>query len=247
MTKKSASTGLKRYAMPAWWPISVKEHIWAPRSSPGPHSLERSMPLLIVLRDVLKLAESAREAKYILKSGAVKVDGVVRKDYRFPVGLMDVIEIEKENLVFRLLPRPGKFLDLVPIPEHEKYFKLCRIENKRTVKGGHIQLNLHDGSNVLIRISDPKNPVEDVYKTFDVVKISLPDRKILEHYTFEPGGLALVTSGRKIGRIGKIVEVKGGPMREYKIVTLEDGNEKFDVGYLTVFVIGKDSPALTLG
>ncbi len=249
MTKKSASTGLKRYAMPAWWPIPVKEHVWAPRPSPGPHSLERSMPLLIVLRDVLKLAETAREAKYILRSGAVKVDGVVRKDYRFPVGLMDVIEIEKENLVFRLLPRPGKFLDLVPIPEHEKYFKLCRIENKTTVKGGHIQLNLHDGSNVLIRVSDPRNPAEEArkYKTFDVIKISLPDRKILEHYPFEIGSLALVISGKKIGRIGKIVEVKGGPMREHKIVTLEHNGERFDVGYLTVFVIGRNEPAITLG
>jgi small subunit ribosomal protein S4e len=247
MTKKSASKGLKRYAMPAWWPIPVKEYTWAPRPSPGPHSLERSMPLLIVLRDVLKLAESAREAKYILKSGAVKVDGVVRKDYRFPVGLMDVIEIEKEDMIFRLLPRPDKLLDLVPIPENEKYFKLCRIESKTTVKGGNIQLNLHDGSNVLIKVSNPRNPIEDVYKTFDVVKISLPDRKIVEHYPFEPGNLALVISGSKVGRTGKIVEVKGGPMKEYKIVTLEQGSEKFDVGYLTVFVVGRDSPAVTLG
>ncbi|MCS7140213.1 MAG: 30S ribosomal protein S4e [Candidatus Nezhaarchaeota archaeon] len=247
MTKKSASTGLKRYAMPAWWPIPVKEHVWAPRPSPGPHSLDKSMPLLIVLRDVLKLAETAREVKYILKSGAVRVDGVVRRDYRFPVGLMDVIEIEKENLVFRALPKPDKFLDLIPIPETEKHFKLCRIENKRTVKGGHIQLNLHDGSNILVKVSDPRNPIEDIYKTFDVIKISLPDRKILEHYRFELGNLALVIGGKKVGKMGRIVEVKGGIMREHKVVTLDDGNERFDVGYMTVFVVGKESPALTLG
>jgi ribosomal protein S4E len=59
--------------------------------------------------------------------------------------------------------------------------------------------------------------------------------------------LALVISGSKVGRTGKIVEVKGGPMKEYKIVTLEQGSEKFDVGYLTVFVVGRDSPAVTLG
>jgi small subunit ribosomal protein S4e len=135
----------------------------------------------------------------------------------------------------------------VPIPEHEKHFKLCRVEGKTTVKGGNVQLNLHDGSNILIKVSNPRNPVEDVYKTFDVVKISLPDRKIVEHYPFEPGNLALVIGGRKVGSTGKIVEVKGGPMREYKIVTLEQGGERFDVGYLTVFVIGRDSPAITLG
>ncbi|MEM0083519.1 MAG: 30S ribosomal protein S4e [Candidatus Nezhaarchaeales archaeon] len=247
MTKKSKSRGLKRYAMPAWWPVPVKKYVWAPKPSPGPHSLERSIPLLILLRDILKLAESAREVKYMLRSGAVKVDGIVRKDYRFPVGLMDVIEIEKENLVFRLLSRPGKFLDLVPIPENEKYFKLCRIENKTTLKGGHIQLNLHDGGNVLVKVSNPQKPLEDVYRTFDVIKISLPDRTILEHYPFEPGNLALVISGKKVGRIGKIVEIKGGPMRENKIVTLEHEGKRFDVGYLTVFVVGKDSPAITLG
>ncbi|MDI9620061.1 MAG: 30S ribosomal protein S4e [Candidatus Nezhaarchaeota archaeon] len=247
MTRKSSSTGLKRYAMPAWWPIPVKEHVWAPRPSPGPHSLEKGMPLIIVVRDILNLAETSREAKYILRSGAIKVDGVTRRDFKFPVGLMDVIEVEKEGLLFRLLPRPGKILDLVPIPEGEKQFKLCRIENKKTVKGGHVQLNLHDGSNVLVRVSDPKNPVEDVYRTFDVVKLSLPDRKILEHYSFEPGNVALVISGKKIGRVGKIVEIKGSPMREHRIVTFEHGGERFDVGYPTVFVVGRDAPILTIG
>ena len=60
--------------------------------------------LLIVVRDILKVADNAREAKIIINNGDILVDGRARKDYKFPVGFMDVISLPKSKKVYRVLP-----------------------------------------------------------------------------------------------------------------------------------------------
>jgi len=150
------------------------------KPTPGPHSLENCLPITLLLRDILGIAKTRKEAKTITAQGKVYVNGKVRRDDKFPTGLMDVVSLPDMDKHFRVLPS-HKGLILHPIGKEEASFKLCRIENKTVVKNGHIQLNLHDGSNVLVKVADPKNPQEDVYSTFDTVKISLPDRQILEH------------------------------------------------------------------
>ena len=94
---------------------------------------------------------------------------------------MDVIEIPEVMKAYRLLPTSRKRLTLNDINVEEKDFKLCKIINKVNVGGGDIQLNLHDGRNIIIRIADPKQPEEDVYKTRDVLKIRIPRSEILDH------------------------------------------------------------------
>ena len=93
------------------------------------------------------LADTAREAKMIINQGEILVDGTVRKDYKFPVGFMDVIQIPKTGKTYRVLPDEKGRLVLHPISEENQNFKLCRIQNKTTIRGGRQQLNLHDGRN----------------------------------------------------------------------------------------------------
>ncbi len=247
MGKMGGSSHLKRHPAPAFWPIKRKEFKWTVKPSPGPHPIEACIPLQIIIRDVLGYAETAREAKMIIARGEVKVDGRVRKDRRYPVGLMDVLEIPKVGKAFRVVPHPRDYLHLHEIPASEASFKLCRVEDKTTVKGGHIQLNLHDGRNVLIRVADPRKPVEDVYKTMDVVKLSLPDSKILDHYRLEPGAVAVAIGGKNIGRVGRVVEVGEAVFREQRLVVLEDRKgERFTTSYLYTFVLGREEPAISL-
>ena len=85
---------LRRSVAPWWWPIPRKEGgVWTVRPNPGPHPLEKCLPLAIIVRDVLRYAKTLREARYVIGQGHIKVDGRVRRDYKYPVGLMDVIEI----------------------------------------------------------------------------------------------------------------------------------------------------------
>lgn len=248
MGRKGESKGLKRKPAPRFWPIHRKENEWIVRPSPGPHVIEKSLPIAIILRDIIGLAKTRKEAKMIVASGKVCVDGKIRREDNFPVGLMDVMSIPDADKYFRILPAE-KGLILQPINKEETAFKLCRIENKTVLRNGQIQLNLHDGSNIQIKVADPKNPIEDVYKTFDTVKINLPDRQILEYIKMKEGYYAIITGGKNVGKYGKIIEIESvkGKKRRNSLVTIEDwkGN-KYQTILNFTFAVGEANPAITL-
>lgn len=173
MARMGGSRRLKALNTPGYWPILRKKHKWAVKPSPGPHPIEASLPLLIVVRDLLGLADTAREARKIISEGHVEVDGRVRKNYKYPVGFMDVVRVRITGDLYRVLPYPVKQIVLHPISEEEAGYKLLRVENKTIVKGGHVQLNLYDGRNVIIKVSDPTKPVEDIYKTLGLSLIHI--------------------------------------------------------------------------
>ena len=123
-----------------------------------------SLPMVVILRDMLGYANSSREVKYILEKKNVTVDGIRRRDYRFPVGLFDVLSLNDINEHFRvILDKKGK-IDLIKIGKEESMLKLCRIKGKCVVKG-KVQLNLYGGRNIIVK--------EDEYKTGDAVLLDL--------------------------------------------------------------------------
>jgi small subunit ribosomal protein S4e len=248
MARMGGRRHLKALAAPAFWPILRKEHKWVVNPSPGPHPIERCIPLLILVRDILKYAKTGAEARKIIAEGHFKIDGRVRRNYKYPVGPMDVIELPKTGEYYRVIPVPTKVLDLLKITPEEARIKPCRIENKTTVRGGHIQLNLHDGRNVLVKVSDPRNPVEDVYETLGTVVISLEDNRIIDYIPPEKGVIAIVIGGKNVGRVGRIVDIIPGALKRRKyIVTLQDkSGNLFQTSFEYVFPIGKDKPVITL-
>jgi len=206
------------------------------------------LPLTIVLRDILGFAKTRKEAKTIVSQGKVYVDGKVRRKDDFPVGLMDVISISAIDNYFRIVSS-RKGLILHPISKEESNFKLCRIENKKVVENGHVQLNLHDGSNILVKVVDPKKPQEDTYKALDTVKINLPERQILEQVKMKENDFAIITSGKNIGKHGKIIEIEKtkGKKRTNALVTIEDkkGN-RYQTILNFVFAIGEGQPLVSM-
>ena len=238
MAKMGSRKHLKRFKSPEHWPIHPKENKWTVKPSAGPHSIEESLPLLIIVRDILKVADNSREAKIIISNGDILVDGRPRKDYKFPVGFMDVIEIPKSEKVYRILPNEKGNLILYPISKENAEFKLCRIEDKTTIKAGKIQLNLHDGRNCL---------VEKEYKTGDVVVVEVPEQTVTDHIKFESGTIGLITGGKHIGELGKIKEINITRSSKANTVLIETDDKKT---FLTltdyVFVIGKDKPVISL-
>lgn len=195
--KKGQSSGLKRKPAPKSWPIHRKEFTWVVKPVCGPHSLGNCLPLAVVLRDILKFAKTRKEAKTIVAQGRVYVDGKVRRRDDFPVGLMDVISMQDIGKSFRVLPS-YKNLVLTQINNEEARFKLCRIEDKTVVNNGNVQLHLHDGSNILVKVADQKSPHEDVYKALDTLKISLPEKQILEHIKMNEKDFVIITDGKNV-------------------------------------------------
>lgn len=238
MAKMGSRKHLKRYKAPKHWPIHPKENKWTVKPNAGPHAIEESLPLLLVVRDILGVADNSREAKRIINNGDILVDGRARKDYKYPVGFMDVIEIPKTESTFRVLPDEKGRLILHSITAENKEFKLCKITDKTTIKGGKTQLNLHDGRCHL----DEGN-----YKVGDVVILKVPDQEINEVISFENGTIGLITGGKHIGEIGRIKEINITKSSMPNTVEMETDDKKT---FLTlkdyVFVIGKDDAAITL-
>ena len=248
MGRKGKSSGLKRKPAPKHWPIHRKEFTWVVKPADGPHSLLGCSPLAVVVRDELGFAKTRKEAKTIISQGKIHVNGKIRKKDDFPIGLMDVISIPDIAKSYRVLPS-YKGLILNEIGNEESKFKISRIEDKTVVGSGNIQLHLHDGSNIVIKIADPKNPQEDVYETLDTLKISLPEGQIIEHTKMKEKDYALITGGKNIGRHGRITEIEKteAKKRRNALVTIQDDEGKRYQTILDfVFAIGETRPLISL-
>jgi small subunit ribosomal protein S4e len=189
---------------------------------------------MLIIRDKLQLCDTAAEARYIIGKRGVLVDGKVVANYKHPVGFMDVISIPKlKEHYWVMLDTRGK-IKLIRITKDESKWKLARIENKTTVTGGKIQLNLHDGRNILLK--------ENKYKVCDVLKIKMEKQKILGSYPFDKGHIAMLIGGKHVGQIATITDkvVTKSPMSN--VVSFED----FSTSQEHVFVLGKDKPEITI-
>jgi small subunit ribosomal protein S4e len=229
----TGSNHLKRVAAPRTWPIARKTSKWVVKPTPGAHSEERGMPLVVVLRDLLKVADRSKEIKQILQEGKVLVDGRIRKDHRFIVGMFDTVSIPAINASYRVMIGDNGKFRLIPIKDAS--VKLCKIVNKTTVPGGKIQLNLHDGTTMLS---------SNDYKTKDSIVIRVPDRKIDQHLAYAVGSTVFVADGKHAGEIGRIKEIRvlRSSAPNTVVITSEKGD--FETIEPYVFVIGKDAPAV---
>jgi len=231
------SKHLKRLNAPRALQLHRKEKTWTIKSSPGPHPLNKSIPLGLVVRDYLSLCDTYKESKRIIANGEVLVDGVKRKNHKFPCGLMDVISIPKLKKDFRVLFDQRGKLTLISISSKDAGWKLYRIEDKTVVKGKQIQLNLHDGKNKLVE--------KDEYKTGDVLKISFKDKKISDVYPFTKGNVSMVIGGSHIGEIANILDIEVISSSKSNVARMK-GTKEFSTLKDYVFPIGKTKPVITL-
>jgi len=229
---------LKRLNAPKHWMLDKLTGVWAPKPSPGPHKSRESLPLIIFLRNKLKYALTRREVIAIVKQRLIKVDGKVRTDSNFPAGFQDVISIEKTNEFFRLLyDTKGRFC-VHRITNEEAQYKLAKVTQVRIGRKAIPFLVTHDGRT--IRYPDP------IIKVHDTVKIALDTGKVAEVVKFDVGRLAMITGGRNLGRVGTI-ESKEKHEGGFEIIHLKDAaGQKFATRISNVFVIGKDSPLVSL-
>jgi len=231
------SKHLKRLNAPRALRLHRKERTWTVKSSPGPHPLEQSIPLTLVLRDYLDLCDTYREAKRIIANGEVVVDGAKRKNHKFSCGLMDVVSIPKLKKDYRVLFDQRGKLTLVSISSKDAGWKLCRIEDKTIVKGKKIQLNLHDGRNTLVN--------KDDYITGDVIKLSFKDKKISDVFKFEKGAVSIIIGGSHIGEIANIQDIDIISSSKPNLAKMK-GTSEFSTLQDYVFPIGKTKPVITL-
>lgn len=232
------SKHLKQMAAPRSWALPRKTRHWTVKPSPGAHPEEMAVPLSLLLRDYMGYCETLTQARMIIGAGEIIVDGRKIKDYRLPVGLMDVVSVPKIDEHYRMLiDRKGK-LRAVKIPKENSSWKLCRIENKTTIRGGKTQLNLHDGRCILVE--DAKK-----YSTGDTIKIELPSQNIVDHFPLAQGSTAMIIGGVHNGEVAKIDRIEVKKSTAPNLIHLI-GEKPMMTIKSNVFVIGKESPVIKL-
>ena len=223
-----SSSHMKRLAMPRSWPLTRKTDVWISRPRPSGHPIERCMALGVVLRDVLGVAQSMREAKRALATRRILVDGRVTTDMRRGVGVMDVLSVGDDH--YRCILDGNGKLRYLPMSAKDAGLKLCRVDGKTTIKGGVTQLNLHDGRNMLV---DDANK----YNTMDTLVVEVGSQKVKKHHKFEAGANCYLIGGSHIGSTAT--------MTEYAVKRSSKDNEVLfgDFGTIVdhVFVVGDAS------
>ena len=229
---------ITRFEAPWFLEISKKEYKWTIRANPGPHKLSESIPLALLLKHYMKVVDTTREAKRLIFDGKIMVDGKVRKDYKYPVGLMDVVSIPSADLYYRVIPDNTRYLSLAKITKEDAKYKFVRIINKTTNKHGNLQLNLEDGRNILV----PKEKINEMnFHTLTTLKIELPSQNIITSYEIKEGKYAIIIGGRNVGLHGiiKSIQYANYKKAKYSIVTIEQKNgEVVQTNLQNVMAIG---------
>jgi small subunit ribosomal protein S4e len=229
---------LKRLAAPKTWKIKRKERKWIARPKPGPHTVDKALTPIFILRDQLDYAKTSKEVKKILTQEDFLVDNIIRKDDKFPVGLMDVIFIKSANQHFRILFNKKGKLVLHPIKKEESNLKPLKIIRKRTIKKKKTQLTFFDGRTIL---TDKKD-----YKVGDTLIFDISTKAVKEHLKLEKGSLVYITDGTKIGTIGIIESIEESSGLQPKKIVFTRGKDKFETLKEYAFVIGKNKPIISL-
>ena len=233
----AGSKKLKRQMAPMFWGINRKEKRFVITVRPGSHPKNNSIPSAVLLRDTLNHVKTLREAKSSIYGGKVKVDGIIQKSLHHSIGLMDVVELEGIDDIYRLVPKNGHILVPIKIDAKEKTKKLVKVKSKTTNKGGKTQLGFHDGRAI---ITDTDVNVDDV------CLLQIPEQKILDVIKFEKNSQVIITRGTNAGRVGIIDEIKEGTFTLPKRIILLIDDNKVEIPANITMIIGKEKPIIQI-
>ncbi len=173
------------------------------------HFQNNKMPLIFILRDILKIARTKHETKKICLGGNIKVNGRVIKDIKFPIGLRDFVEVEEK--CYKVILKNKKYF-LEEIKKEKK--RILKVIGKKILKDKKVQANLEDGTNLLIK---------EKFSLGDSVILSSPENKLIKILSLKEGANVEIVKGKYLGKIGKVVSIeKVGEKTMFKI--------KFDDG-----------------
>ena len=210
------------------------------KPSQGPHKLRDCIPLNLILRTKLRLALNGKEAKMIVKAreGNISIDGKVRTDHKYPVGIMDIVTINKTGMNYRVTYDVKGRWRLVKISKEDAKYKLCKV-TKRCMGPKKIPfITTSDGRT--LRYPNPH------IKEFDTIKLNLENNEIVDYYKYKIGAHVLIIGGNNIGRAGVIERIEKHP-GSYEIVYIKDTTGKeFSTRLTNIFIVGDQRPEISV-
>lgn len=234
------SDHLKRLNAPDSWHIAKKTTKFVTKTSPGPHNAN-AVPVGVWLRDRMGYARNMKEVKQILSQKDVIINGRPCRDPKMGIGIFDVIAMPKIGKYYRIQrDEHGRHASVEITPDEAKV-RLCKVDNKTTISGGRVQINLRYGANLI---------ADNTYKSVDTIVLSLEPEtrfKIIDHYPFAKGNVAMVIGGRHSGKVARITDIIKTTGSVPNRVVLEDIETKdsFDTITPYIYMIGREKPEVT--
>lgn len=155
------------------------------------HSVNSSVPVVVAVRDMLKLARTSREVNELIKEKKIMLNGRVVRKLHESVQLFSVLTLD--NMYSLSLLPTGRFT-FVTVKDKTRTAKII---GKKMLGKATIQYNLHDGTNLLMK--ENANVGDSLVLDFEnKVKNVLPLKK---------GASVFVYKGRRSGHAGKVTEI----------------------------------------
>lgn len=187
---------LKRQMIPKNWPIKRKGTAYVVRPN---FNASGGLPILIILRDVLKVAQNRKEVKKAICSKHILLNNKTVIDEKNNALLFDTLTIIPLKKYYRIeLSEKGK-IKIKEIKEDEADKKVSKIVNKKILKGKKIQLNLSDGRNFISNLKCHIN---------DSVLINLKKEGIEKCLPLKEKAQVIVFAGKHSGEKGMVSKMK---------------------------------------
>ncbi len=193
---------IKKTSMPTTWPVPRKGKRKRFLAVPS-HATKKGISVLFLLRDVLKIARTKKEVRYMTNNKMVEVNAKIRKDEDFPLQVFDVLSLldkksdKKSNYRLEIV---NKKFSLVEISEKEAGFKIVKIIGKKTLSSEKnkdlVQMNLADGQNILADIK---------FSVGDSVLIDIKKGSIIKVLELKEGAKIEIIGGKHFGEKGELV------------------------------------------
>lgn len=215
---------IKKSKMSKLWPVPRKGKRKVYVAVPS-HSTSKGISVLFILRDLLGIVKTRKEARYMTFSGLVKVNNKIRKDENFPVQVFDTLNLEKGKLNYRLEIVNRKY-NLKEISSKEAETKVVKISGKTILGKNLVQMNLEDGQNILSK---------EKFSVGDSVILNTIKGEITKVLPLKEGANIEVISGKHAGKTGKLKcfeELSRG--MDY-VIKLNEGEVRLP--YKTILVI----------
>ncbi len=199
---------MKREIVPKNWPIARKGTTFVVKST------SKGIPILVVLRDLMKISRTRKEVKKAIHRKDLLISGKPVNDEKKSLELYDVLTIIPTKKNYRIiLSEKGKY-DIEEISEKDSKEKVSKVIRKTTLKGKKTQVNLSDGRNYITDIKCSPG---------DSVVVDLEKKKIVKTLPIHEKSEVLVIGGKHAGTKGTIIKVD----EEQKMVEVDSKDKKF--------------------
>lgn len=212
MGRKGNKRHLKSLYSPIYYAISKKNNKYTTKMTCGRHNKNKAIPLILFIRNKLKLSSKKTEIVKIINEGLIKINEKEIKDYRYPIGLNDIISIDKLNKNYKISIDDKAHFNFEEIDKKDKLLRICKVVRKYKVKKDIIMLGLHDGTNI--------KGTSDIYVNDSV--IINEKKEINKILPLKKNAKCFIIDGVHVGDSGILDEIKSIENKKQVIIKKQD-------------------------